>query len=85
MRQLAVERTFYLAVLLFITASILFAQTNRATVKISWNKFPGITTYRLQIATDEQFQDVLVDRLIEGYEYIVNDLEPGRYLSLIHI
>ena len=79
MRQLTVERTFYLAVLLFITASILFAQTNRATAKISWNKLPGITTYRLQIATDEQFQDVLVDRLIEGYEYVVNDLEPGRY------
>jgi outer membrane protein assembly factor BamB len=69
-----------LAVLLFITASVSYAQTSQGqSTKISWNKQPGVTTYRLQIATDEQFQDVLVDRLIDGYEYIISDLDPGLY------
>ncbi len=48
-------------------------------VKIHWNKQPGITKYRLQIARDEKFSDVLFDGLIKGSEYVVRDLAPGHY------
>jgi outer membrane protein assembly factor BamB len=47
--------------------------------KIQWNKQPGVTKYRLQIASDEKFSDVLFDGLIKGSEYVVKDLAPGHY------
>jgi outer membrane protein assembly factor BamB len=47
--------------------------------KIQWNKEPGVTKYRVQIASDDKFSDVLFDSLIEGSEYVVRDLAPGHY------
>jgi outer membrane protein assembly factor BamB len=47
--------------------------------KIQWNKQPGVTKYRVQIASDDKFSDVLFDGLIEGSEYVVRDLAPGHY------
>ena len=47
--------------------------------KLAWSKQPGITRYRLQIANDPQFQDVVFDRLVDGIEYVVSDLLPGNY------
>jgi hypothetical protein len=54
------------------------AQEN-ATAKIVWSKALGVTSYRLQVATAAQFQDVLFDRLVEGNEYILTDLDAGSY------
>lgn len=39
----------------------------------------GVTRYRLQIAADESFQDVLLDRLVAGQVYRPTDLSPGQY------
>jgi outer membrane protein assembly factor BamB len=50
-----------------------------ASAKIVWTKQPGVNRYRLQVAADAQFQDVLFDRLVEGDEYVVRDLNPGNY------
>jgi hypothetical protein len=58
------------------------APTNSQTtpsVRIRWNAQPNITRYRLQIALDEQFGDIVVDRAVNGTEYVVRELAPGRY------
>jgi hypothetical protein len=34
---------------------------NLVRMRIAWSKQPGVTTYRLQIANDNRFQDVLFE------------------------
>jgi hypothetical protein len=46
---------------------------------IEWNKQRGITRYRLQIAGDEQFQDVVFDGPVTGEQYLVSGLSAGYY------
>ena len=46
---------------------------------IRWAKQRGVTRYRLQIASDEQFQDVFFDGPVTGEEYLVRDLSAGYY------
>jgi hypothetical protein len=75
--------------LAFILASAVFSSATfgqekynppqASVAKIQWNKQPGVTKYRLQIASDDKFSDVLFDGLIKGSEYVVRDLEPGHY------
>lgn len=48
-------------------------------VPIQWNKQKGVTRYRMQIAADEKFQDVFIDRRVSGSRYVVSDLSPGSY------
>jgi hypothetical protein len=72
--------------LLFLTWTSFssFAQSSGASgqparARLEWSSQPGVTKYRLQIASDEQFKDVLFDSRVSGTEYIVSDLMPGRY------
>lgn len=46
---------------------------------IQWNKQKGVTRYRLQIAIDERFRDVVFDTPIKGERYVVNSLPSGHY------
>jgi hypothetical protein len=46
---------------------------------IQWNKQRGVTRYRLQIASDENFQNVFFDGPIKGERYVVSDLPAGYY------
>ncbi len=46
---------------------------------IQWNKQRGVTRYRLQIASDEKFQNVFFDGPIKGERYVVEDLSAGYY------
>jgi hypothetical protein len=46
---------------------------------IRWNKQKGVTRYRLQIAGDEQFQNVFFDRPVAGEQYVVSGLSAGYY------
>lgn len=48
-------------------------------IPIQWNKQKGVTMYRLQIAADEKFQDVFIDRRVSGSRYVVSNLSPGYY------
>jgi hypothetical protein len=48
-------------------------------VTIQWNKQKGVARYRLQIASDEKFQDVFFDGRVGGNRYTVKDLLPGSY------
>jgi hypothetical protein len=46
---------------------------------IRWSKQRGVTRYRLQIAGDAQFQDVIFDAPVTSEQYVVNDLASGYY------
>ncbi|HMJ25739.1 MAG TPA: hypothetical protein VK475_07920, partial [Pyrinomonadaceae bacterium] len=53
------------------------AQTTQ--VHLRWGPQPGVARYRLQLATDTSFADILFDRVVSGNEYEVEGLDPGRY------
>lgn len=46
---------------------------------IQWNGQRTVTTYRLQIAADEMFQNVFFDGLVTGERYQGCGLPPGYY------
>jgi outer membrane protein assembly factor BamB len=47
--------------------------------RITWKEQPGVKRYRLQIARDPQFADIVFDRLVYGLEYNVTELPDGQY------
>src|SRR5256885_13272520 len=49
------------------------------TVNLRWGPRPGVARYRLQLAQDRDFADIVFDRAITGNQTQVNDLAPGRY------
>ena len=49
------------------------------SVVIRWSGQTGINRYRLQLARDEQFTDIVFDRAVTGREYTVTGLSSGRY------
>ncbi len=71
------------AVLLLISICI-FIQPEIANAQIvaphlQWGKQLGVQRYRLQIARDEQFEDVVFDGAINGNEHTPASLPTGRY------
>src|SRR5713226_9303312 len=46
---------------------------------LHWGARPGVFRYRLQLASDREFNDIIFDRVVSGNEYEVSDLAPGRY------
>lgn len=48
-------------------------------IRISWKEQPGVRRYRLQIARDPQFTDIVFDRIVVGLEYTANNLPNGQY------
>ena len=46
---------------------------------LRWGARPGVFRYRLQLASDREFNDIIFDRVVSGNEYEVSDLVPGRY------
>ena len=51
----------------------------QTTVDIRWGARPGVVRYRLQVATDRGFNDIVFDRVVTGTEYQIHDLPPGTY------
>jgi hypothetical protein len=49
------------------------------SVLVRWQGKPGVSRYRLQVATDAKFEDVVFDQAVEGYQYVVKGLPPGNY------
>src|SRR5215210_5655725 len=49
------------------------------TALIQWKGRPGVNRYRLQLARDAKFTDIIFDRAVVGQEYLVTELQPGRY------
>lgn len=50
-----------------------------APLKLRWPARPRVRRYRLQVALDEKFTDIVFDRAVEGTEQEVSGLQPGRY------
>ncbi len=72
--------------ILFITVSSapeVAAQQAAAQVSfptaIEWKRQAGVRLWRLQVAADEKFQDVFLDRRVVGDRYLVGELPPGYY------
>jgi outer membrane protein assembly factor BamB len=55
------------------------SQTNNTEVHLRWGARPGVARYRLQLAGDSAFADILFDRVVAGNEYVIKELSPGRY------
>jgi uncharacterized repeat protein (TIGR01451 family) len=53
--------------------------SNQAPARISWPKQSGVSQYRVQLATDEQFHDIVSEGLVIGSEYVAAALAPGKY------
>src|ERR1700754_4123504 len=49
------------------------------SILVRWQGRPGINRYRLQLATDEKFEDIVFDQAVEGRQYDVKGLPPGDY------
>jgi outer membrane protein assembly factor BamB len=48
-------------------------------MRITWKAQAGVKRYRLQVARDPQFADIVFDRIVYGLEYTVNELPNGQY------
>jgi outer membrane protein assembly factor BamB len=69
---------------LFLTVQIVAqsdAQTAQAktSLHLRWPGQRGVLRYRLQLAQDEQFKDIVFDRAVYGTEYVVTELAAGKY------
>lgn len=49
------------------------------TVNLRWGPRPSVGRYRLQLAQDRNFADIVFDRVITGTQTQISDLAPGRY------
>jgi hypothetical protein len=55
------------------------SQPGDTDVHLRWGARPGVARYRLQLATDGSFADIIFDRVVAGSDYQIEGLEPGRY------
>src|SRR5437763_14475083 len=55
------------------------AQEVTPSILVRWEGKPGVNRYRLQVARDREFQDVVFDQAVEGRQYVVKGLPPGDY------
>jgi hypothetical protein len=49
------------------------------SILVRWQGKPGVNRYRLQLARDANFEDIVFDQAVEGRQYVVKDLPPGNY------
>jgi hypothetical protein len=84
--QLRNLRLLLLASLVIAPCLCLTAGAQQATtrevvfpVSIQWNREKGVKRYRLQIAADERFQNVFLDRPVVGSRFVVSELSAGYY------
>ena len=49
------------------------------SLKLKWTQRPRVRRYRLQVALDEKFTDIVFDRAVVGLEHEVTGLQPGKY------
>jgi len=62
-----------------LTAQPQQATQANTTVHLRWGVRPGVFRYRLQLANDSTFRDIVFDRVVNGNDATVDDLSPGRY------
>ena|ERR1041385_868435 len=52
---------------------------SKTIVHLCWVRRAGVSRYRLQLARDSGFSDIVFDRVVQGSESELSDLEAGRY------
>jgi hypothetical protein len=62
-----------------VTAQKPEAQKLGPSILVRWQGKPGVERYRLQLASDEKFEDIVFDQAVEGRQYVVKGLAPGNY------
>jgi outer membrane protein assembly factor BamB len=50
-----------------------------ASARISWPSQSGASRYRLQVARDQGFSDMVIDRVVKGTGYLISGVPEGRY------
>jgi outer membrane protein assembly factor BamB len=55
------------------------AEQSPVSLKLKWAARPRVRRYRLQVALDEKFTDIVFDRAVVGIEQEVLGLQPGKY------
>jgi len=76
-----------LACALLLTAGLLAASSaqdnpppqSNTKVHLHWGARPGVVRYRLQLSLDQDFRDIVFDRIVSGTATDINDLAPGKY------
>jgi len=48
-------------------------------ILLRWGARPGVSRYRLQLARDAAFTDIVFDLVVNGNAYQLTELTPGRY------
>ena len=48
-------------------------------LEVSWTKLTGVKFYRYQLATDESFNEIVIDSSTEDHSLKINDLPPAHY------
>ena len=56
---------------------------DKTVLNVSWKILEGAKFYRYQLATDEKFNQVIVDSSTEDSMIEINDLKPARYYLLV--
>jgi outer membrane protein assembly factor BamB len=52
---------------------------NAPRAQLKWTGSPGVKRYRLQVAHDAKFKDIVFDRIVIGNEYQLTELPLGSY------
>ena len=52
---------------------------DKINLHLRWPGQQGVLRYRLQLAKDEKFNDIVFDRAVFGTEYVVTELGAGKY------
>jgi len=52
---------------------------SKTIVYLCWVRRAGVSRYRLQLARDSGFSNIVLDRVVQGSESELSDLEAGRY------
>lgn len=53
--------------------------TQQPSARLQWTGRPGVKRYRLQVARDRRFKDIVFDRIVMGNEYVLTELPQGPY------
>ena len=48
-------------------------------ITVEWKPQAGVRIWRLQVAADEKFQDIFLDRRVVGDRYLVSEIPSGYY------
>lgn len=77
-------RILFLSLALLVVAPLALPaqpqqKTQATSLQLRWPGQQGVLRYRLQLARDDKFSDIVFDRAVFGTEYAVTNLEPGRY------